>query len=49
MLESTVYVTLSVSTATLSLDSKLPFTQTFWFTSLCRRANIIKKMMLVAP
>ena len=43
MLESTICVTLFVSTATLSLESKLPFTQTFWFTSFCLRANIIPK------
>ena len=43
MLEPTIYVALFLSLATLSFDSKLPFTQTFWFTSFCVRANIIPK------
>jgi hypothetical protein len=45
MLESTIYVTLFVSTATLSFDSKLLFTQTFWCTSFCLRAHIIPKKL----
>lgn len=47
MLEFTISVTVFVSTATLSLDSKLPCTQTFGFTSFCLRVNIIPKKEVI--